>query len=431
MLDNPRLRALEINEIMHEGRRYLLLRDPMRISRAVALVPVAWAPVLALCNGATPAHALGRTARALAPTHVSDAEVAELLQQLDEAAMLHNATFERKHAAARREWRRRTVRPLSHAGKVYPADAAALAAQFDAWLDAAVDVTPAAVDWAQPVGLLSPHIDYARGGSVYARVWKRAAQAARTADVVVILATDHNGDDPVTLTRVPYATPFGALPLDESVVAATERVVDGALGAGAAAAGELRHRREHSIELVLNWLHHVRCGAPVAVAPILVGGMGMLMQADSAPARGAPPARGALPAREAFYGALVAALQQATAGRRTLFVASGDLAHVGAVFGDPPLTDSARAGVLEDDERLLEPLLAGDAAGFFAEVRRVENANNVCGVAPIWLLLRALAGKEARAQVGAHRAGELLGYATCPADEEDASMVTVAGVYLG
>lgn len=425
MLENPRLRLLDVNDVWHEGRRYLMLRDPMKITQAVLLVPFEWAPVLVACDGATPAPALGARLRKQARVQISDHELEQLLQTLDDAAMFENATFARKHAAALKAWRRRPWRPLSHAEKVYPAEADALDAQLAHYFRAAEDVEPAVVDWAHPVGLLSPHIDYARGGDVYARVWKRAAQAAREAEVVVVFATDHYGSDAVTLTRLPYATPYGALPPDARVIEAVECAVDKELGVGAAAAGELRHGREHSVELVLNWLHHLRGGSPVAVAPILVGGMADLI------------AQGPSPASERLYSGVVQAVQQATAGRRTLLVASGDIAHVGAAFGDPALTPEARAGVLEDDERLLAQLLAGNAAGFFAEILRVENANNVCGVLPIYLLLRTLAGAGAaggRAPLTAAVwpvTGELTGYAVCPADEHDTSVVTVAGVYLG
>ncbi len=61
---------------------------------------------------------------------------------------------------------------------------------------------------------------------------------------------------------------------------------------------------------------------------------------------------------------------------------------------------------------------AGDAEGFFAAIRRVQNRNNVCGVAPISLTMQLVGDKP----------GEQWGYATCPADEKDTSVVTVTGM---
>jgi hypothetical protein len=62
----------------------------------------------------------------------------------------------------------------------------------------------------------------------------------------------------------------------------------------------------------------------------------------------------------------------------------------------------------------------GDAEGFHGAIQRVQDANNVCGVTPIYLTLRLLAPQH----------GENLGYAVCPADEAQTSVVTICGVSL-
>jgi AmmeMemoRadiSam system protein B len=183
-------------------------------------------------------------------------------------------------------------------------------------LEAAADgIEPLAVDWSRPVGLLSPHIDYARGGAVYARVWQRAAQLAREAELVILLGVDHYGSDPFTLTRQHYATPYGVLPTDTALV----DQLAAAIGPEAAFAGELRHRGEHSLELVAVWLHHMRGGAPVSPR----ADPHRLLLSLHAQRRHARAATRPSPA-------VLDVLRRAAAGKRTLVVASGDLAHVGA-----------------------------------------------------------------------------------------------------
>ncbi len=130
------------------------------------------------------------------------------------------------------------------------------------------------MDWSGPIGLLSPHIDYGRGGEVYAQIWKRAALAAREAELVILLGTDHYGSDLFSLTRQNYATPYGVLPTDTEIV---DRLA-AAIGEDAAYAGELRHRGEHSLELVAVWLHHMRAGKPVPLVPILTGSFHPFME---------------------------------------------------------------------------------------------------------------------------------------------------------
>jgi AmmeMemoRadiSam system protein B len=260
----------------------------------------------------------------------------------------------------------------------------------------------AAESCSQPVGLLSPHIDYARGGAVYAHVWKRAAQVARQAELVILLGTDHYGLDLFTLTRQNFATPYGILPTDTALVDRLAAVI----GEEAAYAGELRHRGEHSLELVAVWLHHMRAGQPVPIVPILTGSFHPFM------------VNGASPASDPTVAGVLAVLRAAMAGKRALVVASGDLAHVGPAFGGAPLDGAARRVLRQADEALIAAMRAGDAGQFFGAIRQVQNANNVCGVAPIYLTLRLL-GRSQGAQAG---------YALCPADAQNTSVVSVTGM---
>ena len=145
------------------------------------------------------------------------------------------------------------------AGQSYPADPGQLRHLFNSYLDR---VNGGHSDTAIGNGVISPHIDYPRGGLVYAAVWKQAAEMARAADLVVLLGTDHYSmGDRLTLTRQSYATPYGVLPTDTDIV---DPLVD-AVGEEEAFAGELRNRGEHSLELVATWLHHMRGGEPVAM----------------------------------------------------------------------------------------------------------------------------------------------------------------------
>ena len=166
-------------------------------------------------------------------------------------------------------------------------------------------------------GIFSPHIDYARGGPVYARTWQAGMEAANDAELVILIGTDHYGSDLFTLTRQSYATPFGLLPTALDVVDDLAQAV----GVEAAYAGELRHLREHSLELVAVWLQHARRGRPVALVPVLVGGLHGFF------------GNGSSPAADSRIRAFVETVQRHASSQKTLIVASGDLAHVGPAFG--------------------------------------------------------------------------------------------------
>jgi AmmeMemoRadiSam system protein B len=398
----PRLRMLDVRPLVHENEPYLLLRDPQQLSQHQLLVPQPLGAVLAFCDGR---HDIAKMTQAFERRYgieLPEASVGELLAALDTAFMLDNERAAAAHTAARAAFRAEPFRPPALAGLSYPAGEKELWRLLQDYLEDAAEVEPLLVDWSHPVGLLSPHIDYGRGGAVYAQIWKRAAEAARQAELVILLGTDHYGSDLFSLTRQNYATPYGVLPTATAIV----DQLAAAIGEEAAYAGELRHRGEHSLELVAVWLHHMRAGAPVPVIPILTGSFHSLLGSEVSPSV-QPVIRDVL-----------AVLRAAMAGRRTLVIASGDLAHVGPAFGGRPLTAAGRQRLAAADAELIAAMQAGDAAAFFATIAGVKNRNNVCGVAPIYLTLQLLGDLP----------GEQWGYAACPADDSDTSAVTVTGM---
>ncbi|MBX3015029.1 MAG: AmmeMemoRadiSam system protein B [Caldilineaceae bacterium] len=403
----PKLRSLSVRHHTQDGRPYLHLSDPQRITEAALLVPQPLGALLAFCDGAHNPQAMVTAFQRHAGSELPLSIVEELLRHLDEALMLENERFHAAYAELRTAYRTAPYRPAALAGRSYPAQKQPLWRRLQDYLEAADTIEPVPIDWSRPVGLLSPHIDYPRGGAVYAQIWKRAAQVAREAELAIMLGTDHYGADAFTLTRQHYATPYGVLPTDQAVVDQLAQVI----GEEAAFAGELRHRGEHSLELVAVWLHHMRAGQACPFVPILCGGLHRFFQ------------KGATPAQDPLLNRVIATLQQATKGRRTLVIASGDLAHVGPAFGGAPLTTAGRQQLQAADQQLINRMSNGDSEGFFDAIQQIRDANNVCGVAPIYLTMRTLG-----AAIGSPIRGEQVGYATCPADDDGTSVVTVGGM---
>lgn len=398
----PKLRQLDIRPIIHDEHPYILLRDPQRLTDQQLLVPQPLASVMAFFDGKTSIDAMIAAFRQRYRMALPAATVSELVEALDAAMLLENERAAARRAEVLHDYRSAPYRPPALAGAGYPADAQGLWSLLQEYLESCDTAADDDIDWSQPVGLLSPHIDYARGGAVYAHVWKRAAQVAREAELVILLGTDHYGVDLFTLTRQNFATPYGILPTDASLVDQLAAVI----GEEAAYAGELRHRGEHSLELVAVWLHHMRAGQPIPIVPILTGSFHPFM------------VNGATPASDPTVTAVLAVLRAAMVGKRVLVVASGDLAHVGPAFGGAPLDGVARRVLRQADAALIAAMRAGDAGQFFGAIQQVQNANNVCGVAPIYLTLQLL-GKCQGAQAG---------YAICPADAQNTSVVSVTGM---
>ncbi len=403
----PKLRAVDARPYMQEGEHYILLQDPLHLTEKMLLVPRALGPALAMCDGTQ--EDASTLSAALAVRHgmrVAPDMIEDLLAALDGALLLDNTASTQALTQALTDYRDAPFRRPSLAGHSYPAEGEALQRAFDDYLKEVEDDRPPLTLPSSSVwGLVSPHIDYQRGGPVYAQVWKRAEAMVRAADLVVILGTDHMGSPGHwTLTRQHYATPLGTLPTPREVV----DVFADALGEDAAFAEELHHRSEHSIELAAVWLHYMRGGQPCEVVPVLCGSFRHFVE-DSVDA-----------AQDLAIGALVDAFKTVSRGRRVLVVAAADLSHVGPAFGGRPIDFIGRARLRAADDELIERICAGDAEEFLTAIRRVRDKNNVCGVPPIYLMLRMLGHSDVE--------GELVGYDRCPADGQGTSLVSICGV---
>jgi AmmeMemoRadiSam system protein B len=361
--------------------------------------------VLALCDGTRrDARELSASLAVRYGVRIPTSAIEELLCALDDTCLLENASGQVARERALDAYRGAPHRAPAGAGLSYPDEPGELRALLDSYLDGLPPTSQApGQNTARIRGLISPHIDYARGGATYAAVWHEAQRAAQAADLVLILGTDHVGSGgSFTPTRQHYTTPYGVLP---TAVGLVDRLVD-LLGGEACFAEELHHRTEHSIELAAVWLHHVRGGEPCELLPLLCGSFHPYVQA-------AKDAR-----TDARLGLIVDALREVTAKRPTLVVAAADLAHVGPAFGGPPLDAPGRGRLRASDDALLSQICAGSADGFLGQIRQVQDRNNVCGVPPVYLALRLLEPVQ----------GRLVSYDLFPADQRGASQVSVCGV---
>jgi AmmeMemoRadiSam system protein B len=392
----PKLRLVDASPLQYEGADYLLLRDPLQLTEETLLVPQPIIPLLALCDGSRSPAALRAALAVRYGLILTPQRISEFLNRLDDALVLDNQRARSARAQAAATFRQQPFRPPASAGAAYPAEPSELAAYLQNFQNAHNGAPPARAE--EVLGLVSPHIDFDRGGPVYAQVWGRAAAAARAADLAIIFGTDHFSEGfRFSLTRQHYATPFGVLPTDTAIVDA----LAGALGEETAFAGELHHMREHSIELAAVWLHHIRGKRPVHLVPILTGsldGSGCAEEVEM----------------------VLTVLQDAMRGRKVIVIAAGDLAHVGPAFSTDPVDASRLAALRAADEALVDAMQRADPERFLDQIERVENQNNVCGVSPIYLTLRLVSPER----------GEPHGYAVCPADTNNTSVVTICGVTL-
>lgn len=406
MSDKPRLRPLDFQAVVYQGQQVWYLRDPLQLSRYQIFMPPALAQMMLFCDGTHTPQEIHAALCAQLGVTLEFQIVADALAQLDEACLLENERTQKRLHELQAAYRSQPHRPPALASLSYPGTPTALASTLEGYSNG--DDLSAWEPWSGR-GIISPHIDYQRGGPVYAKVWQRAKTAVLDAELVLIFGTDHNGGPGTfTLTRQAYATPYGVLPTDVDLI----DKVAAAIGPDTAYAEELHHRQEHSIELTAVWLHHIYHQAgvdPKPMIPILIGSFHHFI------------GNGSHPAQDETLMTAINTLKKETAGKKVLAVASVDFAHVGPNFGDSfPMDQQRRTTLRQTDDYLVQSIIRGDAAGFYNHIAAVNNQNRICGFSPIYLMLRYL-GTTAGVQVA---------YDQCTADEQDTSLVSIAGILL-
>ena len=386
----PRMRAVEAVPMETGDGVMVCLRDPQGVADdAVMLSPAAFL-VASLLDGERTLPQLRSALAAQMEGHApADAEIAAVASELDARGYLETPTFRLKRADALRRWSERSVRPASHAGQAYPAEAAELREMIRGCFTAEggpgflVTAEPPPV----PRGLIVPHIDFPRGGTAYAHAHKRLL-GGTFPELVVVLGVAHAGlPAPFSLTRKAYETPLGSAACD---AAAAESLV---AGCGEwVTEDDWCHRGEHSIEFQVVWLQALHPEARWTLLPVLCTAFEYLSGPES-------------PGADPRVAAGIAALRAAIRGRRAVVIASVDFSHMGPRFGDDIEMDEALlTRIQEGDRALLAPALAGDAEGFWAAGMADGNERRVDALAAVYTMLAVLGGPS----------GELLTHGMAP-----------------
>ena len=227
------------------------LRDPLELSDYQIILPPGLLQMLIFFDGTRTLSQIHSAFSNYVDLPIDFSLVQKMVEQLDAACLLDNNHARQTMKVHLYEYHSQPHRPPALAGLSYAPDPAELSQSF---INYGRDDNLNGWQAWRGRGIISPHIDYQRGGPVYARVWKRAEAAVQDADLVLVFGTDHNGSPGhITLTEKAYATPYGVIPTDPGLI---KRLAE-AIGP-TAFDEELHHRKEHSVELSAVWLHYTR-----------------------------------------------------------------------------------------------------------------------------------------------------------------------------
>ncbi len=171
----PKLRPIDIQPTVQRGQPALLLRDPLQLSGNYVVLPQELGPALATLDGTLDLPSLRLAVMGGYGLVYPEELLQHLVEVLDGNFMLENERAAEAYERALALYRAAPFRPPAMAGQSYPADPAELHRLFDRYLDQ-VNGRGRAAQAAAGRGVISPHIDYHRGGPVYAAVWRQAAE---------------------------------------------------------------------------------------------------------------------------------------------------------------------------------------------------------------------------------------------------------------
>lgn len=392
-MEHPKIRAISAFPVELAEGQYICLQDPHRYLEHPIVISPATFSVIQLFDGRRSFREIQEAYMRRHGVLLLTEQLQQIVDQLDQYLLLESPTFSEHLRRLRAEFARLPVRPSSHQGAAYPADQKELRVQLADYFTSAKG--PGQLPEAQPPearrvesagplsaevkAILAPHIDLAAGGSTFA--WAYHALAASDAELFIILGTAHvEMQNFFAVTKKSFETPFGRVATDQSFVAALVAQLP-----YNPFEDELIHKAEHSIEFQVVFLQYLFGAKPIKIVPILCGGLMHEALALNQPLAQTPQLEES-----------IAALQRLWQNHpHACVIASVDFSHIGLRYGDQAEPTAATLRTVEQLDRNLLTALANVAPGeFVAHLQRNRNATQVCGIAPMYILLRLLAGAK-------------------------------------
>lgn len=384
---------LDIAPYQINGESFLVLRDVLGLSTQPAFVPHFLGGVLMLLDGS---HTVGEIIAAGARQGLEEELIRKFLGELEELVLLESDRYHSLKREMVESYRRQRVREAALAGAVYPENSEELSRLVRSLLRPPKGGNPLRA-------VISPHIDYPRGGSVYGSIYSELS-AASAPDTLFLIGTCHKASkDLYILSDKRFQIPGCEFEPDAQLI---ERFFPEYLQE------EYLHRDEHSLELQLPFLAEVyKSETRPRIVPIIVGSFFDFVESGVQPDRN--------PHVAGFIDALAAAIRfSGENGKRVQIIAGVDFAHLGRFFGDNAPPD--RSSVQLRDFELIDSLRELNPERLFRHIHSDRDARRICGFPTLYTVMSAMQRLPERYEF------ELVDYAQAY-DEVADCLVTFAG----
>ncbi|MCQ4574750.1 MAG: AmmeMemoRadiSam system protein B [Candidatus Brocadiales bacterium] len=409
-MEYPKLRPVEAFPYNEPGKEGICLRDPSNITDTILVVPHHLFEIIRLFDGR---HSLLDVQTVYAKRHGNiplKEQIEGVINTLDKAMLLESERFTQFLKDLKEEFRRSSIRKAAFAGKGYDSDPGKLRQQIDTFFTS--DGGPCKPGGKRSgkksknvvKGAVLPHIDFDRGGPCFAWGYKEIEKSSN-ARCFILLGTSHGDMNGLfSVTKKDFETPFGLLRTDKEIVTAIEKA-----GGKGFFKGEFAHKNEHSLEFQAIFLHYLYDGKrDVSIVPVLCSSFHEMIKDGKSPS--------SVQEVNDFIETLKGVIKGN--GKDVFLIASADLSHVGPRFGDPlPLTSQDLQKIAEEDMDMIRFIENVDAEGFFHSIQKDGDRRKICGLSPIYVLLKVLDASR----------GKLLKYEQWP---DPRGMVSFASIGL-
>lgn len=366
----PLRRDISIQLMQENGVNYLVLFDPNGYSSETITIFASVTPIIEMADGTASASEITEHINELAGEKIEEIVILSFFNMLDQYGFLESTSFIALQKVKNADFLNASVRPAVHAGTAYPSNPD----ELRKFIDGLMNSCDAEYIETHAFAAFIPHIDLRIGAESYAPAYH--ALSGSEPDVVVIFATSHYGwQDLFILTDKDFETPLGIVQTDKKLVADLRAELPFTL-----TSNDIAHQNEHSIEFQLLFLQNLFTQRPFTILPILVTSFHSFVESGMEPK--------ANKKLHLFTEILRDVL--AKSGKKAIFIASGDMAHIGRKFDDKFDAETILEMVRGEDSILLEKLTEADPVGFFGIIAENQDRRHICGLPPVYSMLETI-----------------------------------------
>ena len=406
---NPKLIAVDAFPVEEDGRKMYCIKDPQNSDIAPLVVSELALYIMTFFDGNNSIDSVISTLKEKYGKEIEKADLDSLVKMLDNSLLLDNENYINHQQLIENNFFNSDTRKAYLSGLSYPESKEKLNNLLDDFFEKAGNILPLKNENEILRGLVSPHIDFTRGGTSYAVAYREIINKSN-ADTYLIFGTTHyaQNDNPFILTRKPFSTPLGTIDTDTEFLDRIEDKCKWDLYEG-----EIFHRTEHSIEFQVVFLQHILKEKNFKIIPVLCNSFHEFI------------GNGSSPFEDKKISTFLTELKKIidSYGDSVVVIAGVDLAHVGPKFGDKDQVDEKTLSWIRNRDAIsLEYTEKIDAEGFYRSVEEEKNKRKICGLSSIYSMLKVTDASY----------GTILDYDNA-LEEDTGSVVTFAsaGYYKG